>query len=117
VLLVAGPSMVSWLYGDGFEPSGRGLRILALGVVPSTVATFRVLSMLAEHREREVLQTVAVSASVLAGLLLVLVPMVGWIGACWALTIADVTQAIALTIRQRTFTARTEPARLVEVMS
>jgi O-antigen/teichoic acid export membrane protein len=60
VLLVAGPTMVSWLYGDGYAPSGRGLRILALGVIPSTVATFHALSMLAEHREREVLQTMAI---------------------------------------------------------
>jgi O-antigen/teichoic acid export membrane protein len=100
-LLVVGPALVSLLYGDGFADSRRGVIVLALGVVPSTVATFRTLSLLAEHREREVLWAMALGVAVLAVVSFALVPAFGWIGACWAMTIADTSQAVVLTVLQR----------------
>jgi O-antigen/teichoic acid export membrane protein len=105
-LLVLGPLLIDWLYGPAFGPSKGALAILALTVVPSTVATYQSLALLAGHREDETLRVLALSLAVLVAMLAVLVPTVGWIGACWAMLAADMAQA-GLMLRAR---ARTEPA-------
>jgi O-antigen/teichoic acid export membrane protein len=95
-LLVLGPLIIDVLYAPTFGPSKTALAILALTVVPSTVATYQSLTLLAEHREDETLRVLAVSAAVLMALLLVLIPAIGWIGACWAVLGADITQAVLM---------------------
>lgn len=101
VLVIAGPLLVDHLYGRAFHASRSAVVILAIGIVPSTLATFTSLAMLAEQREREVVRVVLVALAVLAGGLAVLVPTVGWLGACWAMLAADVAQAVGLTMRLR----------------
>jgi O-antigen/teichoic acid export membrane protein len=99
-LLVLGPLIIDVLYAPAFGPSKTALAILALTVVPSTVATYQSLTLLAEHREDETLRVLAISVAVLIALLVVLIPAIGWVGACWAVLGADVTQA-ALMLRTR----------------
>jgi len=100
-LVVLGPVMIAVLYGPDFGPAGPALAILALSVVPSTAATWRSLALLAAHREPAVLRAVVVGVVILAVLLAVLVPAVGWIGACWAVLLADVGQLTVLVAADR----------------
>ena len=109
-LLVLGPTLVDWFYGPAFAPSKGGLAILALAVVPSTMATYQSLALLAAHREADTLRVLAISLGVLVAAAGVLVPAVGWQGACWAVVAADTTQAV-LMIRARAAVGRSRPAR------
>jgi O-antigen/teichoic acid export membrane protein len=99
-LAVAGRMLVDRLYGSAFAESKHALTILAVGLVASCVATFESLAMLAEHREREVLRVMGACLAVLLGCLIVMVAAFGWIGACWAMLVADVTQASLLMKRR-----------------
>ena len=96
VLIIGGRVLIERLYGPAFGESKPALTILALGLVASCVATFETLAMLAEHREREVLRVMGVSLVVLLVGLVAMVTAVGWIGACWAMLVADVTQSALL---------------------
>lgn len=100
VLIVAGNAVIDRVYGPEFVNSRHAVTILALGVVPSTIATFQSLAYLAQHREREVLRVLGGAVAVLALGIAVLVPVLGWIGACWAMLIADIAQAAVLTARR-----------------
>src|SRR5262249_5609716 len=60
-LLVLGPLIIDVLYAPTFGPSKTALAILALTIVPSTVATYQSLTLLAEHREDETLRVLAIS--------------------------------------------------------
>jgi len=93
LLLAGGPFLVARLYGALFAPAGRALQVLALGVVASTVATYQSLLLLGAHRERAVGRVLALSLATLLVALSVLVPVFGWIGACWASVAADWVQA------------------------
>jgi O-antigen/teichoic acid export membrane protein len=95
-LLLLGPFIIDVLYPATFGPSKTALAILALTVVPSTVATYQSLTLLAEHREDETLRVLLISVTVLAALLVVLIPAIGWVGACWAVLGADTTQAVLM---------------------
>ena len=113
-LLLVGPLLIDWLYGPAFAPSKRALDILALAVVPSTVATYQSLSLLAAHRETDNLRILGASVVVLLAALTTLVPTVGWIGACWAVVIADTTQAsLMLVARANVDRTRSPPTALV----
>ena len=109
-LLLLGPTLVGWFYGPAFAPSTGGLAILALAVVPSTMASYQSLALLAAHREADTLRVLAVSLGVLVVAAGVLIPAVGWQGACWAVVAADTMQA-ALMIRARAAVGRARPAR------
>jgi O-antigen/teichoic acid export membrane protein len=100
-LVVGGPFLVDHLYGSAFASARSAVVILALGVVPSTLATFQSLALFAQHRERDVLRVMNVCIGVLVGGMVTLVPAVGWIGACWAMLVADITQAALLTSHNR----------------
>lgn len=118
-LLVVGPAMVGRLYGPAFAPASGALAVLALSIVPSTLSTFQSLVLLASHREAITLRVVASSLVVLAALLALLLPAVGWIGACWAVVGAETVQAaLMLGAGSRTAEAvfgrrRIAPARAV----
>jgi len=99
-LLVVGPALIDWLYGPAFAPSKGGLAILAVAVLPSTMATYQSLALLAAHREADTLRVLAISLGVLVLAASVLVPTVGWQGACWAILAADTAQA-GLMLRAR----------------
>jgi O-antigen/teichoic acid export membrane protein len=99
-LLVVGPVLIDWLYGPAFAPSKGGLAILAVAVLPSTMATYQSLALLAAHREADTLRVLAVSLGVLVVAAGVLVPAIGWQGACWAILAADTVQA-CLMLRAR----------------
>jgi len=101
VLVVAGPTVVEHLYGHAYRRAEHAVVLLAVGIVPSTLATFLSLAMLAKHREREVLWVLALAVVVLAVALAVLVPALGLIGACWAMLAADTVQAVGLALRLR----------------
>ena len=96
-LAIAGRVLVDRLYGPGFAESKAALTILSVGLVASCVATFESLALLAEHREREVLRVMGVCLAVLLVGLVTMVAAFGWIGACWAMLAADLTQAVLLT--------------------
>ena len=93
VLLLLGPVLLERLFGHAFAPATNGLRILAIAVIPSTLATYRSLALLAAHREATTLRVLGASLLVLAAATAVLLPVMGWIGACWAVVIAETTQA------------------------
>lgn len=92
-LLLLAPLLVPRLFGAAFLPSVAGLRILALAVVPSTVATYVSLQLLARHREATTLRVLGASLGVLAAGIAVLLPALGWIGVCWAVLVAESLQA------------------------
>jgi O-antigen/teichoic acid export membrane protein len=104
-LLLAGPWLIDRLYGAAFAPARTGLVILALGVVPSAVATYQSLALLAADRARDTLRVLASSLAILVATTALLVPTVGWIGACWATLVADIANAaLMLAARARTTT-------------
>ena len=92
-LLLLGPLLIGGLYGPAFAPAAGGLAILALSVVPSTMATYQSLALLAAHREATTLRVLLISLIALGGLLALLLPIAGWIGACWAVLGAETVQA------------------------
>ncbi len=94
-LVLAGPVLVRALYGSGFAPSGPGLVILALSLVPSTLATYQSLDLVAGGRETATVGAQLVSLAALLVLIGVLVPALGWMGGCWAVLAAEVVQAAA----------------------
>jgi len=96
VLLVAGPLAMGILFGPAFEPASAGLAILALSVLPSTLATYLSLEAVANHREGLALGSLVLSLVTLVVLVAGLVPALGWIGACWAVVVAESVQAIGL---------------------
>jgi O-antigen/teichoic acid export membrane protein len=97
VLIIGGRFLIDHLYGASFAPSKPALTILAVGLVASCVATFETLSMLADHREREVMKVMAACLAVLVVGVIALVGALGWTGACWAMLAADALQAVLLT--------------------
>lgn len=105
-LIAASPLLVDLLYGPAFAPSAAGLSVLALAIVPSTLATFSTLELVAAHREGFTVRSIAISLAVLGGLLAVLIPLLGWIGACWAIVGAEVVQAGTLLLVCRRVLAR-----------
>jgi O-antigen/teichoic acid export membrane protein len=115
-LLVLGPALVDWFYGPAFAPSKGGLAILALAVVPSTMATYQSLALLAAHREADTVRVLAICLGVLVVASSVLVPALGWQGACWAVVAADTTQA-GLMIRARAGLGRSRASRPLAVAS
>jgi len=96
VLVVGSSFVIGLLYGPAFAPAAGGLAILALTLVPSTIATYRSLELLASHREDRTLRALSLAIVALGALLAILVPLVGWIGACWAILGAEVVQAGAM---------------------
>jgi O-antigen/teichoic acid export membrane protein len=98
-LFVVAPTLVDRLYGREFTPTTSGLRVLALGVVPSTIITFRSLRLVAQEREGEVMRAMVRCLAVLVLAATVLIPAVGWVGACWAMVIADAAGAAILVAR------------------
>jgi O-antigen/teichoic acid export membrane protein len=104
-LLLAGPWLIDRLYGAAFASAKPGLAILALTIVPSTVATYQSLALLAADRARDTLRVLASSLAILLVSTVLLVPTVGWIGACWAALIADSANA-ALMLAARAHSAR-----------
>lgn len=97
-LLMLGPLLVGRLYGPAFAPASVALAILALSVVPSTLATYRSLDLVASRREHATLRALLLSLAVLLALLATLVPALGWVGACWAVLGAEMVQATALSV-------------------
>ena len=108
-LLLLGPLLIEWLYGPAFAPSKGALAILALAVVPSTVATYQSLSLLAAHREADNLRVLGASLGVLLVALAALIPTIGWRGACWAVVIADTTQAGLMLLARANLDRRPRP--------
>ncbi len=106
VLLVAGPAAVAVLYGPAFAPSAGAVAILALSVVPSMIATFQSLEFVATRRERLTLRALLLSLAALVGLIAVMVPAIGWIGACWAVLAAETVQAVAMEVSRRGLTSK-----------
>jgi O-antigen/teichoic acid export membrane protein len=96
-LLLLGPTLVDHLYGAAFGPAKPALAILAVGVVPSTIAAYQSLALLAADRARDGLRALSASLATLVAATAALIPAVGWIGACWALVIADTTNAALMT--------------------
>jgi len=96
VLVLIAPLVIELLYGPTFGPASGALAILGLSLVPSTIATYRSLELLASHREGRTLRALTVSLAALGALLAVLIPLLGWIGACWAILGAEIVQAGAV---------------------
>jgi O-antigen/teichoic acid export membrane protein len=100
-LLLIGPILIGRLFGDAFEPSIAGLRILAVAVIPSTIATYQSLALLAAHAEATTLRILSVSLLILVAGTATLVPVMGWIGACWAVLSAETAQAALMLASRR----------------
>jgi O-antigen/teichoic acid export membrane protein len=93
VLVVGSSVVIGLLYGPAFAPASGALAILGLTLVPSTIATYRSLELLASHREDRTLRALSLAILAMVLLLAILIPLVGWIGACWAILGAEVVQA------------------------
>jgi O-antigen/teichoic acid export membrane protein len=96
VLLVAGPPLIALLYGPAFAPSAAGLALLALAIVPSTLAGYQSLELVAARRETSTVRALVASLVVLVVLLVALIPALGWTGAAWAILAAEMVQAVIL---------------------
>jgi PST family polysaccharide transporter len=109
-LLVASPIVVRVLYGPAFGPSAAGMAILALSLVPSALATYQSLDLIARRREGATLMAQLSSMATLLGLLAALVPVLGWTGGCWAVLSAEVVRAAGLfAVRRNVLMARLPP--------
>ena len=108
-LLLAGPALVDRLYGAAFTPARTGVMVLAIAVLPSTVATYQSLALLAADRARDTLPALALSLVILLAATAVLVPAFGWVGACWATLFADTANASMLSAAVRS-AAATRPS-------
>jgi O-antigen/teichoic acid export membrane protein len=95
-LVVAGPWLVARLYGAGYAPAGTVVRLLALAVVPSTLATHLSMRLLVAHRERDALRVLLVVTLLLGGLLAALVPSAHARGAAIAVVLAEAFHALLL---------------------
>lgn len=104
-LLALGPFAIDRLYGQAFGPAKTDLAILALTVIPSTIATYQSLAFLGARRECDTLRVLVISLGVLLTAMAVLIPTTGGIGACWAVLIADTAQAALMLVER----ARTKP--------
>jgi O-antigen/teichoic acid export membrane protein len=93
VLVVGSSVVIGLLYGPAFAPASGALAILGLTLVPSTIATYRSLELLASQREDRTLRALSLAILAMVLLLAILIPLVGWIGACWAILGAEVVQA------------------------
>lgn len=101
VLVMVGPVAIALLYGPAFAPSAAALAILALSVVPATIATHRSLELVASNREGQMVRALLASLTVLIALLAVLLPLAGWLGAPLAILGAEAFQAAALYATRR----------------
>jgi O-antigen/teichoic acid export membrane protein len=115
-LAILSPFAISLLYGPDFAPAATALAILALGIVPSTAATYRSLALVAAYREPVVLRALVAGLVALAVLVPVFVPAFGWAGACWGILAAEVVQLSAMFLGEREskpapLAARLETAR------
>ena len=100
-LVLAGPAAMQLLFTSTFAPAAPGLVILALSILPSTIATYVSLEVVAWHRPDLALRALVTSLLVLLALVAGLVPAVGWIGACWAVVAAESVQAVGLVMARR----------------
>ena len=91
LFLLAGP-IVHFLYGNGYDPSVTGLRILTWTLVPYTVNTYLSLAYLATGGERWVMRVMSVGLITLAVLEALLIPYWGLTGACLGVVIAETVQ-------------------------
>jgi O-antigen/teichoic acid export membrane protein len=115
-LAILAPFIVRLLYGPAFGPSAGALAILAISIVPSTIASYRSLALLAEHREALALRALAASLMALIGLLAVLIPIAGWIGACWAVLGAESVLAAGMLIASsRRFSATSRRGAMISL--
>jgi O-antigen/teichoic acid export membrane protein len=92
-LLVTGPALVGLLYGPEFAPSATALAILALALVPSVLATYQSLDLVARGMEAATVRAQAVSLGALVVFVVVLVSAFGWVAGCWAVLAAETLQA------------------------
>jgi O-antigen/teichoic acid export membrane protein len=100
-LALLSPLVIDLLYGPDFAPATPALAILAVSIVPATAGTYRALAALAAHREPVVLAALLVGLGLLGGLLVILVPTVGWLGAAWAVLVAESGQLAVLLAADR----------------
>ncbi|MBP1693913.1 MAG: rane protein of unknown function [Chloroflexi bacterium] len=91
LFLFARPT-VQLLYGNGYDPSIPGLRILIWSLIPYTINTYLSLAFLASGGERWVLRVMSVGLITLAVLEAILIPYWGLAGASLAVVIAETVQ-------------------------
>ncbi|MBF6606354.1 MAG: oligosaccharide flippase family protein [Chloroflexi bacterium] len=108
LLIVGGPLIVDRLFGASFAPAAFGLGVLALALVPSAIASHRTIELLAVGAESMVGRALLASLATLIVLLAAFVPIVGWIGAAWAVVGAESVNA-GLLVR-----VRVSPSALAE---
>lgn len=86
--------IVDVFYGAAYQLSIPVLKILSFALLPYTINSFLSLLFLANKREKTVLYILGVSVFSLLVLNVWFIPIAGYIGAAWAVLIAECIQAI-----------------------
>ncbi|MFO7538943.1 MAG: oligosaccharide flippase family protein [Chloroflexota bacterium] len=94
--------LVQLLYGAGYAPAVTALAILAWSLLPYTMGAKLSLELVAAGRERVVLRAVALTLATSLLLFGLLVPSLGLIGACWAVVLGELVQAVILYVKRET---------------
>jgi O-antigen/teichoic acid export membrane protein len=90
--------LIGLLYGPGYEPSATALSLLAWSLLPYTIGAKLSLELVASGRERTVLNAVALTLAISLLLYLLLIPSLGLLGACWAVILGELVQAVILSV-------------------
>jgi O-antigen/teichoic acid export membrane protein len=96
LLFILAKPLVNLLYGNEFDSASGVLQILAWSLVPFTINTYLILSLLASNQERLVGRALTVSLLGLLILNLWWIPARGPEGSGWAALIAECIQSVIL---------------------
>lgn len=101
LLFILAKPLVNLLYGNEFDTASGVLQILAWSLVPFTINTYLILSLLASNQERLVGRALTVSLLGLLILNLWWIPAGGPGGSAWAALIAECIQSVILLAGRR----------------
>lgn len=93
LFLLASP-IVNIFFGGEYQPSIVVLKILAFTLVPYTVNSFLSTGLLAQKKEKIVLWVLGTSLFMLLTLNLIFIPLIGQVGASWAILATEIVQSL-----------------------
>ncbi|MBV6521949.1 MAG: hypothetical protein MNPFHGCM_02093 [Gemmatimonadaceae bacterium] len=108
---IVAPALVAMLFGAQYASSAIALQILLVSVPLSALRELAIASLIAHHRERDLLRVNAISAVVNIGLNLALIPPFGLVGAAIATPVAEVVRLLLAALAAQTDLQGAVPVR------
>jgi O-antigen/teichoic acid export membrane protein len=100
LITLAARPLVELLYGAGYAPTVTALTILAWSLLPYTIGAKLSLELVAGGQERLVLRAVILTLVVSLLLYGLLISRLGLVGACYALLLSELIQAVILYVKR-----------------